>query len=267
MTADQRERRRIAGALLLASAVGWTALLSGSWGEAGLAYCRSMGMAWTWPSFRALLAISPLSSLALDWTLMLVAMMTPTLIAPVLHVHQRSFKSRRIRSIALFALGYAAIWMTAGVILVTVQLMANASAPDAVWPAATAALIALVWQCSPLKQRCLNRSHNHSELAAFGLAADRDALGFGLTHGAWCVGSCWALMLLPMLLGHAHLAAMIAVTIVMIGERLEAPAPLRWRLRGPGKLMRIVIAQVRQMRAAGRRVLDSALHATAFNGT
>jgi predicted metal-binding membrane protein len=266
MTADQRERRRIAGALLLASAVGWTALLSGPWGEAGLAYCRSMGMTWTWPSFRALLAISPLSALALDWTLMLVAMMTPTLIAPVLHVHRRSFKSRRIRSIALFALGYAAVWMAAGVVLVTVQLMANASAPEAVWPAATAALLALVWQCSPLKQRCLNRSHNHSELAAFGLAADRDALGFGLTHGAWCVGSCWALMLLPMLLGHAHLAAMIVVTIVMIGERLEAPAPLRWRLRGPGKLMRIVIAQMRQM-LPGRRGRDTATPAMASNRT
>ena len=266
MTVDQRERRRIAGALLLASAVGWTALLSGPWGEAGLAYCRSMGMAWTWPSFRALLAISPLSALALDWTLMLVAMMTPTLIAPVLHVHQRSFKSRRIRSIALFALGYAAIWMSAGVVLVTVQLMANASAPDAVWPAATAALLALVWQCSPFKQRCLNRSHNHSELAAFGLAADRDALGFGLTHGAWCVGSCWALMLLPMLLGHAHLAAMIVVTIVMIGERLEAPAPLRWRLRGPGKLWRIAIAQARQLRELGRRVRSLRMPTAAARG-
>jgi predicted metal-binding membrane protein len=253
MTADQRERRRIAGALLAASAIGWMALLFGPWSEAAQAYCRSMGVAWSWPSFQAMLAISPLGALTLDWALMLVAMMSPTLISPVLHVHQRSFRSRRIRAIVLFALGYAAVWMLAGMALVTLKLMANASAPQSAWPAIAAALIALVWQCSPLKQRCLNRSHHHSELAAFGRAADRDALAFGLTHGGWCVGSCWALMLLPMLMGHGHFAAMIAVTIVMVGERFDPPGPLRWRLRGPGKLIRIAIAQARRI-AAMRKI-------------
>ncbi len=263
MTASTRERRRVAGGLMLSSAIGWMMLLAVPGDDIGLSYCRGVGTEWSWPSFRALLAISPLSSLAVDWMLMLIAMMAPTLIAPVFHVHQRSFKHRRARSIALFAIGYGAIWMVAGVFMLTVKLMANASAPQALWPAAAAGLIALVWQCSPLKQLCLNRSHNHSELSAFGIAADRDVLVFGLRHGVWCVGSCWALMLLPMLLVHGHTAAMIAVTMLMIGERLEGPRPLRWRLRGPGKLTRILVAQARTLRL---NAIRSPLAATASDG-
>ena len=60
--------------------------------------------------------------------------------------------------------------------------------------------IGLAWQCSPAKQVCLNRCHALRELAAFGRAADTDALIFGATQGVWCAGSCWAWMLLPLLL-------------------------------------------------------------------
>lgn len=249
MTASERERRRVTSGLMLLSAMGWMMLLAVPGSEVGLSYCRGMGAEWSWPSFRALLTISPLTSLTVDWMLMLIAMMAPTLIAPVFHVHQRSFKHRRARSIALFAIGYGAIWLIAGVFMLTVKLMANVAALPSVWTAAAMILIALVWQCSPFKQMYLNRSHNHSELSAFGSAADRDAFRFGITHGVWCVASCWALMLVPMLLAHGHTVAMIVVTILMIGERLEGPRPLRWRLPGPGKLTRILIAQARLVRA------------------
>jgi len=52
-------------------------------------------------------------------------------------------------------------------------------------------------------------------------------------------------MLFPMLLAQGHLAAMAAVTFLMISERLEQPEPLGWRLRLRGKLMRIAVAQTR----------------------
>jgi predicted metal-binding membrane protein len=192
-----------------------------------------------------LLAMNPPSSLAAGWAVMLLAMMSPTLIAPISHVVERSFKSRRARSVILFVIGYAAIWMTAGIVILAVQLGLSLIAPQSYLPAAVVGLIAFVWQCSPIKQRCLNRGHNHRELAAFGMAADRDAFSFGITHGLWCVGSCWALMLFPMLLAQGHLAAMAAVTFLMISERLEQPEPLGWRLRLRGKLMRIAVAQTR----------------------
>lgn len=245
MTISDRERARVNVPVLLVSAVAWTVLLVNAGSTTTLAHCPVTGSGASPVSFRTLLEMNPISSLAAGWALMLVAMMSPTLIAPIHHVRERSFKRRRARSVALFAAGYAAIWAAAGGVLIAAVLTLNLLAPQSYLPAAVVGLIALVWQCSPVKQRCLNRGHNHGELAAFGTAADLGALRFGVTHGVWCVGSCWALMLLPMLLPRGHFAAMAVVSYVMASERLEGPRPLGWRLRFPGKLMRIAVAQTR----------------------
>ena len=107
------------------------------------------------------------------------------------------------------------------------------------------ALIALFWQFSPIKQRCLNRCHAHPELAAFGAVADFHAFRFRITHGIRCAASCWALMLFPMLLPHGPVVAMATVAVLIFRERLEHPRPPCWRLRGLGKMARIVVAQAR----------------------
>ena len=114
-------------------------------------------------------------------------------------------------------------------------------------PLGIAAIVGLVWQISPLKQRCLNRGHAHPQLAAFGRAADIGAFRFGLMHGVWCVGSCWAPMLLPLLVTQWHLAAMAAVTLWLSAERLEQPSFPRWGLRVPLKAARIAVARMRSI--------------------
>ena len=243
MTISGQERARIYIPILLISAIAWMMLLVNPGSIMTLTHCPVTDSGTSLASFQMLLAMNPPSSITAGWALMLVAMMSATLIAPIGHIFERSFKRRRARSVILFVVGYAAIWMTAGSIFLAVKLALSLLAPQSYLPAVVVGLIAFVWQCSPIKQRCLNRGHNHRELAAFGTAADRDALRFGITHGLWCVGSCWALMLFPMLLAQGHLAAMAAVTFLMISERLEQPRPLSWTLRIRGKLMRIVIAQ------------------------
>ena len=142
-------------------------------------------------------------------------------------------------------MGYAAIWMTLGGVLLAIELAVKLYAPQSYLPAAGAVVTALVWQFSPIKQRCLNRCHTPTELAAFGAAADFDALRFGVTHGIWCASSCWALMLSPMLLPRGHVLAMAAVAVLIFGERLEQPRPPCWRCRGLGKATRIVVARAR----------------------
>lgn len=245
MTLSVQERGRVFTTTLLLSAVTWTMLLVNPGSILGLTHCAVTNSGASPASFKMLLAMNPASALAAGWSLMLVAMMSPTLIAPILHILERSFKRRRFRSVTLFVVGYGAIWMAAGGVLLGAELVLSLLAPHSYLPAVGVGVIAWVWQCAPIKQRCLNRGHNHTELAAFGLAADLDALRFGISHGVWCAGSCWALMLFPMLLPRGHSAAMVAVTILMISERLDRPRPLGWRPRGPGKLMRIVIAQTR----------------------
>jgi hypothetical protein len=145
----------------------------------------------------------------------------------------------------LFLAGYAAMWMVLGGVLLAIDLAAKLFAPQSYLPAAGVALMALAWQFSPIKQRCLNRCHVQRELAAFGAPADLDALRFGMTHGSWCAGSCWALMLFPMLLPRGHFVAMATVALLIFGERLEEPKPPCWRWCGLGKAMRILVAHAR----------------------
>ncbi len=200
MTIRPRKRTRINLLILLLSAVTWVMLLVNPGSIMTLAHCPVTDSGASQASFQMLLAMNPISSLTGGWAMMLVAMMSPTLISPIHHVRERSFKRRRARSVTLFVAGYAAIWMAAGGVLIAAILMLNLLAPQSYLPAVVVGVVAFVWQSTPIKQRCLNRSHNHSEPAAFGTAADLDALRFGITHGVWCFGSCWALMLLPMLL-------------------------------------------------------------------
>ena len=249
MIDDPRELARVRNPVLLLSAAAWIWLLADPGGLA--MHCAAMGSGGQ-ASFPMLLAMNPPASLAAGWGLMLVAMMSPALILPISHLRLRSFKSRRARAIALFVAGYAAIWMAAGVVLLAGALAIRGAAPDSYLPAVGVSLLAIVWQLSPVKQRCLNRCHAPAGLAAFGAAADLDALRFGVFHGVWCAGSCWALMLSPMLLPRGHVAGMAIVTLLTFAERLEHPRPPSWRWRGFGRLSRIVAARARiRLRGSG----------------
>lgn len=169
---------------------------------------------------------------ARSWGLMLVAMMLPTLVPPLKHVHSRSFAQRRAQAIGLFVAGYGAMWMGVGVLLLALQGLAQYAVPNVYLRVAGVMLLALGWQVSPFKQRCLNRGHRHPALAAFGWRANWDALRLGLEHGGWCAASCWTLMLLPLLLPFGHLWAMALVGLLMFCERLDPPDQPAWRWRG-----------------------------------
>jgi hypothetical protein len=70
-------------------------------------------------------------------------------------------------------MGYATVWMAADdVLLGMVRVVASlATQPRLLAPGALA--LAAAWQCSPLKQRCLNRCHERREVAAFGVFSER----------------------------------------------------------------------------------------------
>ncbi len=263
MPGNARRSIGVRAPILFISAIAWMMLLVNPGSMIALIHCP-VTTSWASPmSFKMLVEMNPLSSLAEGWALMLVAMMAPTLTAPVRYILERSFKRRRARSVALFFIGYGAVWMVAGAVLLSTELLLSLLAPRSLLPAIMVGVVAFVWQCAPAKQRCLNRGHNHYALAAFGLDADLDVFRFGMKHGVWCVGSCWALMLFPMLLPVGHFAGMAAVTFQVVSERLEQPRPPDWRLRGPVKLVRILVQQARmgiQGTITGSAVLPTALN-------
>jgi predicted metal-binding membrane protein len=252
-----RVLRRLDGRVVMLGATAlaaWLALAVGGSGDGTLTAICSAATAWAASppvSFDPALMLNSPARLVAGWALMVTAMMSPLIIAPLRHVYDRSFARRRGRAAALFLTGYGTAWMIAGLGLQALVLAVRWVAPAPLAVLGLAAGVALLWQISPAKQWCLNRCHRRPHLAAFGAVADRDVFGFGLTNGAFCAGACWALMLLPLLAERGHFTAMIAVALFLFAERLERPAPLLWRWRGPGKALRIAIAQTRLHMTSG----------------
>ena len=81
-------------------------------------------------------------------------------------------------------------------------------------------LLAGVFQFSPLKERCLDACRNpmHFMWRFYGRGAGR-AWRFGLHHGLFCLGCCWALMLVMFAVGVGSLAVMALLTGVMTLEK------------------------------------------------
>jgi predicted metal-binding membrane protein len=238
-----RELARVRIRVLTISAVAWILLFTGAGALAHCAAVASGHLPWR-ASLQMVVSMNSPAALAGGWLLMLAAMMSPLLIAPIWHVRLQSFEDRRGLSTLEFVAGYAMTWMVAGAGVIVLEAAVAVFAPTD-YRASVGLLTALLWQCSPLKQRCLNRTHVHPPLAAFGFAADLDALRFGVSHGIWCVGSCWALMLFPMLMPRGHVAAMAVTAFVAFSESMEHPIRPRWNWRLSTKLMRVILAQFR----------------------
>jgi predicted metal-binding membrane protein len=190
---------------------------------------------------------------------MLTAMMAPVLIQPIQFVRSQGLARRRGRATLLFVVAYASIWTVGGAVMFSIAARVDSTGLPPVVPAAAALTIAALWQCSPAKQVCLNRCHQRVALAAFGRRADTCMLRFGATHAGWCIGSCGALMLVPLILPGGHIAAMIAVALLIFCERLERPAAPGWHWRGLGTVLRMVASRVRIQKNAGRCVAGSTL--------
>lgn len=194
-------------------------------------FCSSvagLSIVMLWPTvLKAEFALNPLNRLLADWALMLVAMMPPLLAMPLMHVWRSSLPRRRLRASVGFLLGYGALWMAAGPILTVLALLLQLTVAEAAL--AGALLIASLWSASPWHRVALNRGHRMRRIGLFGWAADRDCLIFGMTHGLWCIASCWAWMLVPLLGGAWHIPIMLFAGAMMLAERLTPADRPRWR--------------------------------------
>lgn len=245
--------KRLPRAFVAASAAGWALIAALALAQPLATLClspRTVGEG-TITRVAAALDVTGPAALTLTWLAMVLAMMPPLVASPLLHVWYRSLKRRRFYAVALFVFGYALVWFSAGIPLALGALLLGSVAESVSLPAfAIATLLALIWQVSPLKQISLNRCHGRPTLAAFGYSADADALRYGLGHGMWCVGTCWGLMLLPLTVtGLMHWSVMVAITYMLIVERVRGPAPASWGAAWP-RSMRLAWTATTPMRSA-----------------
>jgi predicted metal-binding membrane protein len=164
----------------------------------------------------------------LAWQLMIAAMMLPSSL-PLIRLFDRvnASQPKPLRAKAAFLGGYAALWTGFGVAAFLGDLGIHRLVDRWSWLAARPALLggavlllAGAFQFSTLKDRCLRvcrhpggyllRHYRRGTAAAFRLGAG---------HGVFCVGCCWALMLVAFAAGVANLWWMAALTAVMVFEK------------------------------------------------
>jgi predicted metal-binding membrane protein len=223
----------------------WVLLLVNPGHIMTIEHCCSSNSCPSLVSLKMLLKINPFFNLFLGWGLMVIAMMFPKLILPIRQIYERSFKRRRFLYAVLFVFGYITVWMLIGVFMIITRLGLHLQMPNSYIPAIGLIIIALIWEFSPIKQQFLNLGHDHIIIPAFGWAGYSNSLLYGIKHGAWCVGSGWALMLFPMLLPKGHNLAMLIVTFIMISEHLEHPRFPKWNIKFRFKLLKFIVAQTK----------------------
>jgi predicted metal-binding membrane protein len=217
--------------LIAVDLAGWVVLANSHFSLLMPDFCSSLPGDWMAQGSAGVVAaliLNPPAQLIMSCLIMLVAMMTPLLARPIAHLWNHSPARLRAPAIALFVATYAGVWLLAGCVLMAIAVALKAFASAAALPIpALAVVIALIWQATPAKQTCLNRCHRLHRLSAFCSAAVWDCVRCGAMTALWCVGACWALMLVPLVLDEMHFATMAGVAAVLFVER-QARAT-RWR--------------------------------------
>jgi predicted metal-binding membrane protein len=159
------------------------------------------------------------------WGLMMAAMMLPS-VAPFIRTYQGTVVEHRAARLTALALGYLVIWTAVGVVAFYVadwfgRLAAERAGVSQVVAVATFAVVG-VFQLTPLKFRCL--SHCRSPIGHLmhylGYRGRTRDLRAGASHGWFCLGCCWALMLLMIAFGVMNVGAMVGLAAVIAIEKV-----------------------------------------------
>lgn len=174
------------------------------------------------------------------WTVMMIAMMLPAVLPWVLLFAAASRGRGRLSAwlpTALFVAGYLAVWIVFSVSAASAQLALHASGLreshlGSVGQGA-ALVVAGAFQLSALKDSCLR--HCRNPLGYFVRQwhdGPTGAFRMGLAHGTHCLACCWALMLLPLVLGTMSWVWMAVLTVVVCVEKLMPFGRTASRLTG-----------------------------------
>lgn len=212
--------RLTAGVVLLALA-GWALL---AWGA----------MDMTSPQARLMMPLSAAWSMAnviaivLMWAVMMAAMMLPAALPMVLTFAHLNRRAGTRAYTAAFIAAYVAMWSVFSLLGAGLQwglqvagLTTPMIASGSPWFTGGLLLIAGLFQFTPLKAACLRRCRTPM---GFLLTDWRDGLRgawvMGLRHGGYCLGCCWALMLLLFVGGAMNLLWIAALSALVAMEKL-----------------------------------------------
>ncbi len=175
------------------------------------------------------------------WVLMTAAMMLPTTL-PLLGIFGRLIEGRPDRALllTLVILGYLLIWAAFGLAAHAIDFLLHALVVAVPWLTFNGWIIgagvlaaAGAFQFSALKYDCLDKCRAPFSFVNEhwrGRAARRQGFLLGVHHGLFCVGCCWAIMLLMFVVGTGSVGWMLVLGALMAieknvswGRRLSAP--------------------------------------------
>lgn len=173
--------------------------------------------------------MSPSESVAFMgmWAAMMSAMMLPVVMPTVLAHHMVCTREGRgMTPSAVFVSGYLVVWFVIGllpllVFLALPRLLMQLGATPLVIAGGLLLVAGGVYQLTDLKKACLRHCRHPLE---FLMTHDFKA-GFvqtfrtGLVHGVYCIGCCWALMLVVLAVGMSNVLWMVLLTAVFLAER------------------------------------------------
>lgn len=165
-------------------------------------------------------ALDPIAGLP-GWSLMVVAMMVPLTLPAVRYVGLNSMRRRRQRAMALYTAVYVGVWVLFGVTALGTRhlLAAHLGVGERVL-LVVALAVAAGWQLTRAKRRALFACGRTVPLPPAGRRADAGCARFALVQAWRCVRSCWAIMLVMVVVGHSSLFWMVALTALVVGEEL-----------------------------------------------
>lgn len=181
----------------------------------GMSGASSMGMSGA--------ASMGLSYFIAAWTVMMAAMMLPSLVPAVRAFDAWTRATGRSRGAApLFIAGYLLVWSAIGGVAYSIVQALDGWLPAGSMTAlrigAVLLLFAGLYQLTPGKQACLRQCQSPRMRAQ--ALGHLGALRAGLGQGAYCLGSSWPWMLALLLVGMMNLAWMGVVAAVIFVEKV-----------------------------------------------
>lgn len=212
--------RNLPVATLGASALAWAALFAATRGDAGSRFHgSSMSLGSSVGSTLEFLAA---------WELMAIAMMLPSSLGFLMLFARAASGSRfpLVRRTAVCA-GYALVWALVGMVAMRTSGALYRIASLGAWLesrpnllAGSVLVLAGCFQFTALKRRCLTVcSHPGGFLMRHYRRGVGNALVLGLRYGLVCLGCCWALMAVMVVVGGENLYLMMALSAIMFAER------------------------------------------------
>jgi len=180
------------------------------------------------------------------WGVMMAAMMLPSAM-PMIGLYAATQRNPAIPSplpVTLFVAIYLVLWTATGVPMYLANVAWSAIAPR---PRAYVAAVVLVgaglFQLTPLKQACLARCRSPiGFLLGRWRAGWRGGLALGWAHAAYCLGCCWALMIVLVAAGAMGLSWVLLIAGVVAAEKLLPRG--EWIARAAGVLLVLLGAAV-----------------------